>query len=1401
MRDNFGKVGEFFITIIRMEILRTIGLLAFLFFYQTSSGLTAADVTEQPGRQEFQDETGAISAAKKHYIKELWTIDNGLPINHINQVYQTEDRFLWLATFNGLIRFDGVEFLEYNSGNTETLPSNRIISILPGSGNAFWINTEQGHLILAENGTFTTFDSLPPSRNFSVYPEDNGTWIGAENGLYKYRNGTLKSYESEIFQGSQVKSILRARDGSLWALSGKRRILQFFDDPSNRSINEFTLRFDAEVLFEDKMHRIWFGREQLGYIDLKGSISEVIYDGEFLNLWNGEQSFIFDFKESDEDIFISADAGLLTINDNKAASVDLFSSVSFKPPPVVNGNSLTICPDQSVWAIVDDKVYKNGNLRFTTESSGLTIFCDVEHNLWVTTLRKGLQRYRASVLKNITFKHSLNNVYGIYHDSYGGLWIGDINTDLTHIRRDGTTQKIELYNEWGFTASFAETGDGSLWIGSQRCKPENRSSNGTCNYFETYEGLEGRNIFAIHEDRAGNIWFGTEKGVLFLEEPDSSRVISKSPDYNKPVRFFLETENSALWMATNGSGVLKYYMDEFSVINSDSGLSSNNIRALYEDRYGFIWIATEDRGLNRIDPDSGEIVSIRKSDGLYDDGLHSILEDDFGNIWMSTNRGIFYVSFMQLHEFASGARSVIISRAFTEREGMLNREANGGFQSSALKTEDGHLLFATQNGVAVVNTAENMPEITLPSVIIEDVVSAGMSLRDSTSEIVIKPENRSIGIRFNCPVFMAPERLRFKYKLEGFDKDWIEAGNRREAIYTNLPKGEYLFRVSAFYDRETDAMPETTLAFIVSPRFYETYWFSFLVILLIGFIAGGGYRLRVNNMRNREIELESLVNERTQQLQAEKKVTEAQSEKLKLLNNEKNRFFANISHEFRTPLTLTIGPLEDLRDGLYGSLSPGGMKQVDLGIRNARRLLRLVGQLLDLARLEDSKFRLNLQTGNISSYLRTIAVPFQEAAERSSIHFNVYIPHENILVNFDPGHFDKIIANLLSNAFKFTLPGGSVTLQLEASADRAVISVRDTGPGIPAEKLSKVFDRFYQVQKSETHPGSGIGLSLAKELTEMHNGKIDVESSPGEGSLFKVYLPLIQKERSIDSNDASASVLKQSERSAYTVTETDSGDSNHSFKKTILIADDHPDIRDYLNRHLKNEFNIIEASSGNRAFKTIKHEIPDLIISDVMMTDGDGFELLKNIRSDPETHFLPVILLTARAEAEDKLSGLKIGADDYITKPFNIRELTVRIESLFEKQKRLKNWLSGEIQKEKKIHPDRVEVETSDQIFLHNLKRVIEANLIDENFSVEMLAEKMNQSRSNLHRRMSSLTNETPSGMIRRLRLETGAQLLAQNAGTVSEIAYSSGFKSVAHFSRAFRDHFKMTPTEYADGR
>ncbi len=1061
--------------------------------------------------------------------------------------------------------------------------------------------------------------------------------------------------------------------------------------------------------------------------------------------------------------------------------------------------------------MADDEVFKNGVSEFKVNHGAATIYCDKEQNIWITTERNGLQRYQFSMFGNIHFEESDNNIYGVYIDQNGGVWAGDMTIDLFYVSPENSANKFELYDDWGFNAAYAETSDGKFWVGSNYCRPVNRSAEQGCNHFEPLQALQGKNIFAIKEDSRGDIWFGAQDGIYLKPKMSQDSVYKAYPDFTEHVRYFLEHSDSTMWMATNGSGVLHYKNQKLIRYNIRNGLSSDNIRALFEDKNGFIWAASEDKGLSRIHPETGTIAVVNSNNGLYSNGIHTMVADSNGKVWMSTNTGIFSVPFKQLEDVADRKKEKLTSYVYTESEGMLNREANGGFQNSSFKTESDDILFVTQNGITIVNPLEIKSQEEIPIVIIEEVISVSDNIEIQGSPPSVNSDSKNITVKFNCPIYSAPEKMAFSYMMEGFDKSWIDAGNKREAAYTNLPGGTYRFLVRAVYNNIVSDESETALAVIIPYSFYETIWFPASLGLILIIFVGTGHKIRMKHLLKRERELKKLVEERTSELLSEKQLTETQAEELRLLNQEKNRFFTNISHEFRTPLTLTIGPLEDLADGMYGDLSAAGRQQVDLSLNNARRLFRLVGQLLDLARLEDKKFALNLQTGNLSEYIKMISEPFKTASKRNKIGFKVCMPEEEISAEFDRDNFDKVIANLLSNAFKFTNEGGSVELTLEKKDSHAVISVRDTGIGIASYHIPNLFDRFYQIEKSEKHPGSGIGLSLAKELTVMHGGTIEVQSEYGSGSIFKVILPLAgNKKRPGVRNlkNQGFEIVKdpaktESDDNKYKrlndVDEITQPDENsHEEKQSILIVDDHADIRFYLKNHLGNQFRILESSSGNQAFKLIKNEMPDLIISDIMMTDGDGFELLQNIRNDSETYFLPVILLTARAEAEDKLSGLKIGADDYITKPFNMHELNARIKSLFEKQMRLKKWLTKELLEAGKIHADPVDVKSSDQLFLQKLKKEIQVNLVDEDFSVEILSEKMNQSRSNLHRRVSSLTGETPSSMIRRLRIESAAQLLAQGAGTVSEVAYSCGFRSVAHFSRVFREHYKTTPSQYA---
>ena len=551
---------------------------------------------------------------------------------------------------------------------------------------------------------------------------------------------------------------------------------------------------------------------------------------------------------------------------------------------------------------------------------------------------------------------------------------------------------------------------------------------------------------------------------------------------------------------------------------------------------------------------------------------------------------------------------------------------------------------------------------------------------------------------------------------------------------------------------------------------------------------------------------------------------EAAQQRLRALDAAKSRFFANVSHEFRTPLTLTLGPLDDLRGGAYGALPGAADEQLGLIQSNARRLLRLVNQLLDVARLEAGETRLHLEPGNLAPYVQTIAEPFAAAAERRGVAFTASVPSTPVPVRFDPAHLDKAVANVLSNAFKFTPEGGTVTLAVETDGGEAVVAVADTGRGIAPEAMDHLFERFYQGEKSEMQPGTGIGLSLAKELVELHDGRIEVESTLGEGSTFTIRLPLVSATDwggdggVADTGGDARTVLKTEGRpeSDAALRDASAGDGlpeDVEDRTTVLVVDDNAEVRAYVRHHLEGlvagdgapatRYRVVEAEDGEAALDAVRARLPDAVVSDVMMPRRDGFSLLEALRSDPETDFLPVVLLTARAEAEDRLAGLGLGADDYLTKPFDARELVARVDNLIAQRRRLRERFrhdgpppSGD-GASVRLHPAPVEVDAADAVFLETVRAVVEDHLGDEDFGVEVLAEAVGQSRTNLYRRLTALVDETPAALVRRMRLERAADLLRQRAGTVSEVAYAVGFKSVAHFSTSFRRQFDATPTVY----
>ena len=652
-------------------------------------------------------------------------------------------------------------------------------------------------------------------------------------------------------------------------------------------------------------------------------------------------------------------------------------------------------------------------------------------------------------------------------------------------------------------------------------------------------------------------------------------------------------------------------------------------------------------------------------------------------------------------------------------------------------------------------------------------------------EIVLQHWQNDFSIKFAALHYTNPPGNKHKYKLSGYDEDWRTADENRLAKYTNMSPGDYVFRVigsnsDGIWNKEGVSLMIT----ILHPWWATEYAYSAYILLIIG-ITLFTWKMQLRRVR----------------IKHEYEMSRFEAEKMHEVDEMKNRFFANLSHEFRTPLTLIFGPAKDIIDktGETETKEYAGIIK-----RNAFRLYNLVNQLLDLSKLEAGRMKLEAREQNIVPLLKGYVLSFSSLAERKKIILNFNADVEIINVYADQNKIEKIVNNLLSNSFKFTPEGGRIDFIVGQSQEYAEIIITDNGIGISEEKLDKIFNRFYQVNGSHTREGegTGIGLSITKELIELHKGRIEVESKYGRGTTFKVLLPLGRQHlrpEDILEEEASGSEELKNEKSEITyepVNGKTDGKVNlisGSGKPFILLVEDNPDVRKYIIGHLTEDYTVWEAVDGKDGLKKATDQIPDLIISDIMMPRMDGFELCEKIKTDERTSHIPVILLTAKATEKDKISGYETGADDYIMKPFASDVLKVRIKNLIAQRRKLQE----HFKKEGLFEIENKDITSTDKKFLQNVVGIIKDHLSDASFGVEVLAGEISMSRRNLDRKLHAMTGETPGDLIRRIRLTFAAELITRNFGNISEIALEAGFSSPAYFSKCFREQFGVSPTEY----
>ena len=1360
-------------------------------------------------------QAGDPSTLASGWVHESWSIADGLPVNSINALLQSRTGYLWLATFDGLVRFDGVRFTVFNTANSPGLPSDRILSVVETRDSALWMITEQLYLVRFARGHFTHIDETRGlvGGAYLIYQDSSGqVFIGTDHGVGRMDGERFVPVAPETIQG-RVTGIVRRQDSSLWIATETRGVFRIAGDRAERVPIAPAFEGDsAFAVFEDPEQRLWIGASRAVWEIPKGAVNGIAAVGQ-----KSPDITRFVYLPATGEVLGYSSFGVFRFtSDHRVFAVDArLHQFTLASPLAVTGRD-------SAWHAIDRDLLLNGRKVYTLDpgadhpSGRITdLLFDHEGGIWLATDGMGLHRLRRSLFTTYSIPEGLGarNAYVVTRDTTDAIWVGSLLQGSSRISPDRRTIQNFTPSQGSFyaqTTSILPDGNRVLIASPhdlRSCTLMGIQCTGVGAPYFAWPG-----IYALYRAKDNRVLAGTKTQVV--ERVDGRWTPLTEWPARAPARAFAETPDGALWVGTNGGGVVRCLAGRCRSLTTSDGLPTDIIRSLHVDGDGLLWIGTEGRGLARLDPrhwpdaDDRYVPAITRystADGLYDPVIHMILEDDAGRLWMNSNRGIFWVRRDELNAFAEHRTSRIHSTAYTERDGLRNREGNGGFQPAGVKTNDGRLWFPTQDGVVGVDPSRVTQGGEPPPVTVEQVTARGRVLAADTRTLALSPTERDLEITYTALTFVEPGNVRFRYRLDPYDPDWVDAGSRRTAFYTRVPPGRYRFRVVASHGGDRWTPVEGTVQLSVAPMFRETATAKLMLALAIGLLGVLAYQWRVRSLRQREVELTGLIEIRTAELHRNEQQLAAQNVKLAQLNQARSRLFANLSHEFRTPLTLILGPLKSLLDGRHGALTPAAREQGDLMLRNTQRLLRLINQILDLTRLQAGSVTVHRQPVEMVGFVRSVTQAFTPLAERSRIALVFRSGLTSLTVSIDPEPIEKVLLNLLSNAVKFTGNGGIIDVSLDQDGSAAVIVVRDSGVGIATADLPHIFDRFYQVDSANTrrYEGTGIGLALVKELVELHGGEISVASTPGQGTTFTVRLPLKLAGGVATPGVSSATPTAQLSE-LYVLETTSPGiptlagsggsaeeeEESGEDRTTLLLVDDNPDVRAYVRSVLAPQFHVLEAADGKAGLALAREALPDLIVADVMMPELDGLGLGRELKSDSMTDAIPVILLTARAESADQVAGLEAGADAYLVKPFDPAVLTACVTNLLNQRRRLRDrFRLGE--------PIPVtEPKTASGLDLR-LRPLVEARLVDPEFGPESLAAAASLSYHQLYRSLRDELGTTPSRYIRTVRAECAATLLSQGAGSVTEIAYAVGFESLSYFRRAFRERFEATPSDF----
>jgi signal transduction histidine kinase/ligand-binding sensor domain-containing protein/DNA-binding response OmpR family regulator len=1317
--------------------------------------------------------TLSFAAPKVTYFESL-TVNDGLSQMSIIDIFQDSRGYMWFATRDGLNRYDGHSFDVFRNVEDDSLSisHNYILSIAEDVPGNLWIGTISGlNYFDGKTETFSRFYSCPEDTTTisnklvrKIYRDkSNRLWLGTNSGLDLYSPGTKtfrRFLQKEIPDG-RINAILEVDDR---LLIGTDHHLYIFN-PDDGSVKLHPLSaaksISVKSLYQDSRGNVYAGTFNDGLFELdrlSGVRRQYLKkDGDPSSLSNNSVRCIC--EDTDGNLLIGTFNGINIFNPRQQ------SFISFKQESGEN----------------------NGLLHFSFHS----IYCDRDGTVWTGTWAGGVNYFNAG--RNNCLEYHIpsgqwKNVMGVagsmVEDEHG-IWIGMEGGGLLHYDIEQNRYTHYAVNEsaasnirsnivnsiykQGFIL-YVATNDGVLACFDTRLR----------RFFRNIRLPGAPPVLTINGDGHGNLLIGVQdKSGLLLVAPNGEvtdtfydRKGEKIP-FNSISSIIKDTTDTYL-LGSNSFGFYRYNFKtkacSFYDIKKMHHHASVNL--LHRDRRGWLWIATSQQGVFCLDKDMKLLKQYTMSDGLNSNNICGITEDDKGYIWLSVFSEISRIDAEQQH-LKSFKGFKLSEFAFQSCLSTGNRVFFGGNM--------GFVSFDSERP-----SINNMP----PPVVIKKLLvnNRPVALREHDflhEETVLDYRHSNITIIYRALNYIHPEETVYAYQLEGFDKSRIQAGNHLEAHYTNLPTGKYRFCVKAANSDGVWNETGASILITVLPPPWKTWWAYLLYLLLFfGLILGYLRYIRMHVRLTNDIKMRRIEQENAEKLHA-----------------DRVNLFTGFSHELRTPLTLIISPLEEL----YRRMDLPQQVRESLGLmhRNARRLLLLVNQLMDFRKKESGCMEVRVAEGDFSRFVREIVLMFSELTKSKNIRLICDSRDTPLMLWYDRNLMEKVILNLLSNAFKNTPDGGSIEVRVEPAEEDGKnclrISVIDSGCGIPDDKLSSIFDPFYQIHRHEDSiiGGTGIGLSLAKGIVELHHGKIRAEHMAGPGAFFQVLLPTgnahFSTEEIITGYESSEDIAAYTDADA-SGGEAESPSSRPKSPHTVLIVEDNGDLRKYIRSRLSGQYRVLEAVDGKEACTLAVNHLPDLVVSDIMMPGMDGIQLCRSLKQDLRTGHIPVVLLTARSTVMQIEEGLKIGADDYITKPFNVAHLLLRISNLIASREHLKsiygkNFITKDIGSE---------ITSADDRFLQKLYRVMEENISNPELNIKKFCREIGMSKTNLYHKIKSLTNLSPTEFARHTRLQYAAKLLKSRKASVSEVYVLAGFNSHSYFSSCFRAVYGVSPSEYA---